>query len=154
MSALGVDASSCRLDEVVLFFLAFGSMGKPLSVAVSSLRYHTTASALVAERSDCSLYPESQAAAEVIMLGHDGDQILSIIGKEITPKGIITIAQIPLAIGALEASVRQGIRTVANVTDSEENSDEETVSFDHHIGPFVELLRRSAEAGKDVVWGV
>src|SRR5674476_1494578 len=48
---------------------------------------------------------KSQAAADVIMLQLNGDQMLTIVGKEPSPQGIITVAQIPVAIAALEAAI-------------------------------------------------
>ena len=48
---------------------------------------------------------KSQAAGDVIMLDLNGEQMLSIIGKEPSPKGIITLQQIPAAIAALEAAI-------------------------------------------------
>ena len=48
---------------------------------------------------------KSQACAEVIMLSLDGEKMLLIVGKPPEAKGIITAAQIPAAIAALEAAI-------------------------------------------------
>ena len=44
---------------------------------------------------------KSQAAADVIMLQANGEQMLTIIGKAPAAQGIVTVAQIPVAIAAL-----------------------------------------------------
>ena len=48
---------------------------------------------------------KSQADADVIMLQANGDQMLSIIGKEPSARGIIIVAQMPAAIAALDDHV-------------------------------------------------
>jgi Fe-S cluster assembly ATPase SufC len=48
---------------------------------------------------------KSQAAADVIMLQSNGEQMLAIIGKEPAAQGVITAAQMPAAIAALEAAI-------------------------------------------------
>ena len=101
---------------------------------------------------------KSQAAADVIMLHDNGLQMLKIIGKEDTPQGIITAAQIPAAIAALEAAViaheaaRQ--RAEAQQKQDDEAPQGDGVMLRQRAAPFIALLKCSAEAGKDVVWGV
>ncbi len=48
---------------------------------------------------------KSQADADVIMLEPNGDQMLTIIGRQPSAQGVITVAQIPEAIAALQASI-------------------------------------------------
>jgi hypothetical protein len=48
---------------------------------------------------------KSEAADDVTMLQLNGDQMLTIIGKELLPQGIITAEQIPAAIAALQAAI-------------------------------------------------
>jgi hypothetical protein len=105
---------------------------------------------------------KSQAAADVIMLQSNGHQMLTIIGKEPAPQGIITLDQIPAAIAALEAAVRAHeaaqARAQAEAAAAGQGPDEEPegdgVMLRQRAAPFIELLRVSAAAGKDVVWGV
>ena len=100
---------------------------------------------------------KSQADADVIMLESNGDQMLTIIGRQPSAQGIVTVAQIPAAIAALEAAViaHEAAEPVVNDLPSIEPA----ASVDHvrlraRAGPFIELLRSSQMAGKDVVWGV
>ena len=104
---------------------------------------------------------KSQAAAEVIMLQSTGDEILKIIGKTPGSKGIITVEQIPGAISTLQAEIkRRDALPKEKGNENEKQSQGEPGAEDDPIPlgkravPFIELLRESAEAGKDVVWGV
>jgi cyclopropane-fatty-acyl-phospholipid synthase len=100
---------------------------------------------------------KSQATADVIMLKLNGDQMLAIVGKEPSAQGIITVAQIPAAIAALEAAVvtheaAESRRTEQPQMEVEVEGD--SVRLRDRAAPFIELLRSSAQARKDVVWGV
>lgn len=102
---------------------------------------------------------KSQAAADVIMQKRNGEQMLGIIGKEVTPQGIITLDQIPAAIAALEAAVvvyesAQSRRFLSSSTSTEGEAQGDGVMIRQRASPLLELLRCSAEAGKDIVWGV
>ena len=101
---------------------------------------------------------KSQAAADVLMLQLNGEQMLRIIGKEPAPQGIVTVAQIPAAIAALEAAIVAHEGALARRQDSplpeEEEVEGDSVLLRQRAAPFIDLLRRSAAAGKDVVWGV
>jgi len=102
---------------------------------------------------------KSQATADVIMLQDNGLQMLKIIGKDDSPQGIVTLAQIPAAIAALEAAVIAHEAAAAVVAAGAPPEDDEAPEGDgvmlrQRAAPFIDMLRASAEAGKDVVWGV
>ena len=100
---------------------------------------------------------KSPAAANLLMHEKNGAQILTIIGKELLPQGIITVAQIPDAIAALEAEVASEDAALAQPEDGPTPQDEEQVDhvqLSQRALPFIELLQRSADAGEAVVWGV
>lgn len=103
---------------------------------------------------------KSQAAAEVIMLQSTGDELLKIIGKTPGPAGIVTVEQIPGAISTLQAEIKRREALPDDAANEKGNSKGEASAEDDPIPlgkravPFIELLRVSAEAGKDVVWGV
>lgn len=100
---------------------------------------------------------KSQAYADVIMLQANGDQMLTLIGKDPSPKGIVTVGQIPAAIAALEAAI-----VVHEAAESERRANPgrvvevtgDSVRLRDRAKPFIDLLKTSAQAGKDVVWGV
>lgn len=100
---------------------------------------------------------KSRAAADLIMLEPQGRQIVTIMGKTPGPSGIVTAAQIPAAIAALEAAVAaeeaqpSGDEAGEEVTERERM---EAVRLRQRVAPFIEMLRRSAAEQVDVVWGV
>jgi len=100
---------------------------------------------------------KSQAAADVIMLQANGEQMLSIIGKEPAAQGIITLAQIPAAIAALQAAIE--VHEAAEAKRREHPGlvvevEGDSVMLRQRATPFIDLLKTSAQVGKDVVWGV
>ena len=109
---------------------------------------------------------KSRSTADLILLEPHGRRLLQIIGKEAGPTGIVTVAQIPAALAALEAAVLDDDRRLAarakekkmlshaqedDVDDADTQGD--SVSLHQRAAPFIEMLRRSAEGGHDVVWG-
>jgi cyclopropane-fatty-acyl-phospholipid synthase len=111
---------------------------------------------------------KSQSEAEVIMLGTHGDQMLKIMGREPSAQGILTVAQIPAAVAALQAAVvsSEAVETAADEKPSaadpsadddhtgDDKADVHNVSLRARVTPLVALLRNSALAGEDVTWGV
>lgn len=114
---------------------------------------------------------KSRSTADLILLEPHGRRLLQIIGKEPGPSGIVTVAQIPAAVAALEAAVLDEERRIAaalaqakvqiaaaheageDTDDAPAKDDSDTVSLRQRAAPFIEMLRRSAEGGHDVVWG-
>lgn len=103
---------------------------------------------------------KSKATADLIMLEPQGRQILEIIGKTPGSSGIVTAAQIPEAISALEAAVKasEAQQPVQEGKDAEEEEEQggraEMVKLRQRAAPFIEMLRKSAAEKADVVWGV
>jgi len=98
---------------------------------------------------------KSQASADVIMQQLNGDQMLTIIGKTPSPQGVITVEQMPAAIAALQASILTHEAEQAQLKENLQlEMDGDGIMLRQRAAPFIELLRCSAEAGKDVVWGV
>jgi len=98
---------------------------------------------------------QSRAAATVIMLPANGQQLLQIIGKPSDEAhGIITAAQIPAAIAALQAAIAADEAAPAQSASTHDEGEAAlpTVSLRQRAAPFMELLRRSLAAGRDVVW--
>jgi cyclopropane-fatty-acyl-phospholipid synthase len=99
---------------------------------------------------------KSPVTADVIMLQPNAEELLKIIGKTPGATGIITAAQAPAAITALEAEIaRHEAQAAAGQKQSKAAGDEDDViSLRHRAMPFIDLLRHTSAAGKDVVWGV
>ena len=108
---------------------------------------------------------KSRAAADLIMLEPQGRQIVTLMGKTPGASGIITAAQIPAAIAALEAAVAAEEALPASAADVEsadgasrkeddERRKDDAVRLRQRVAPFIDMLRRSAAENADVVWGV
>jgi len=102
---------------------------------------------------------KSRATADLIMLEPNGRRVLQIIGKNPDDAhGIVTAAQIPAAIAALEAAVLadDAARAVPSDDDQPAQDDaqppRDTVSLRQRAAPFIDMLRRSAAEDHDVVW--
>ena len=109
---------------------------------------------------------KSRSTADLILLEPHGRRLLQLIGKETGPTGIVTVAQFPAALAALEAAVLEDDRRLPprakeKITLSHAQEDDvddadtqgDSVSLHQRAAPFIEMLRRSAEGGHDVVWG-
>lgn len=109
---------------------------------------------------------KSRSTADLILLEPHGRRLLQIMGKETGRTGIITVAQIPAAVAALEAAVLAEERQIAARAQEKEaqplephedaapdENPAQFVSLRQRAAPFIEMLRRSAEGGHDVVWG-
>ena len=121
---------------------------------------------------------KSRSTADLILLEPQARRLLHIMDKEPAASGIVTAVQIPAAVAALEAAVlaeerqaaEQQAAAAARAKKSSESRDDnegedgdeggdaqsnsEFVSLRQRATPFIDMLRRSAEAGHDVVWGV
>jgi cyclopropane-fatty-acyl-phospholipid synthase len=100
---------------------------------------------------------KSRAAADLIMLEPQGRQIVTLIGKTPGSHGIVTAAQIPAAIAALEAAVAADEAQPPVEDNAEEattDDRQDTVRLRQRAAPFIDMLKRSAAENVDVVWGV
>lgn len=93
---------------------------------------------------------KSKNMGDVIMLEPNGRQVLEIIGKSPSTRGIILPEQMPGAIQALEAAIR------LEESDKEKDGDglPEGVGLHQRAKPFIDMLRWNLTAGQEVVWGV
>ena len=94
---------------------------------------------------------KSAATGDVIMLGPHGDQVLQLLGREPTAKGIIEPAAMPLAVAALQAAVAAEEPSPADDTDA---SARPAVVLRQRLWPMIDMLRRCQAAGQPIVWGV
>ncbi len=103
---------------------------------------------------------KSRAAPDLIMLEPNGRRVLQLIGKPVEAKqGILQPADMPAAIAALEAAIarEEAARRAAEAEAAEKGEalpEPEGVSLRQRATPFIEMLRRCDQAGKDIVWGV
>ncbi|MBA4254936.1 MAG: DUF1840 domain-containing protein [Polaromonas sp.] len=103
---------------------------------------------------------KSQATADTVMLQATGEQLLTIMGKTVAPQGIITVAQMPAAIAALNQAVLDSealgddAAAPTATTKEDEAAPTDPIRLRQRVAPLVAMLKECAAAGKDVVWGV
>jgi hypothetical protein len=102
---------------------------------------------------------KSKAAGDLIMLEPNGRRMLQIIGKDPAPKGIILPEEIPAAIKAIAAAVaKEDADQMAMAEEAKAQGHtpqrSENVSLRQRAVPFLDMLRRCEQAGKEIVWGV
>lgn len=102
---------------------------------------------------------KSKAAADVIMMGPSGDQVLRLIGKEPGPKGILEVAAMPAALAALEQAIAEDEARRAQArreaeAEGRSPAPEEGVSLRQRAWPLAEMIKRAQAAEQDIVWGV
>ncbi len=102
---------------------------------------------------------KSKAAGDVIMMGPSGDQVLRLIGREPSPKGIVEPAAMPAAIAALENAIaaEDAARAEAEKKASEEGrtpAPAEGVSLRQRAWPLIEMMKRAHKEDHPIVWGV
>ena len=102
---------------------------------------------------------KSQSTADFVMMEGNARQLLDIIGKS-SSKGVITVEEMPAAIGALEAALNQDAASNRHNRDpfaAEDHADEaerQHVGLHQRASPLLHMLKRSLAEGNDVVWGV
>ena len=100
----------------------------------------------------------SKAAADVLMLGPSGDQLLRIIGKEPATTGIIAQAALPAAIKAIEDAVAQDEahpeQAAEATTETDRASQGDGVTLRQRAWPLLAMMKSAHAAATEIVWGV
>jgi hypothetical protein len=101
----------------------------------------------------------SKADSDLYMNAGPAERILSIIGKQPGPQGIIEPAEIPAAIAALEAAVQEEEQArkaaqEAAAADGQATSAPQPIGLKQRAWPFIQMLKRCQQADTPVVWGV
>jgi len=109
---------------------------------------------------------KSTATADLMLLSGAGDELLRVIGKAPSARGIITVEQIPQAILAIEAAVADATAEEraresesgrpseqAEASDDTDESGSSQVTLRQRAWPFLAMLRRAQGAGQPVTWG-
>ena len=103
---------------------------------------------------------KSRVTGDLIMLEAAGRRVLEIMGKDAGPTGIITLAQIPQAISAIEAAIAHEEAACAPRDDDVQADESATVSAGDAMSlrrrskPLLDMLRRCLREEADIVWGV
>jgi len=105
----------------------------------------------------------SRVTGTVIMTDAVGRKVLQVLGREPEPRGVLTVEQLPEALARLRAAIaaeRAEIARNAGEAGSGASPAEEPdeppalISFAQRALPLIEMLERSAAAGREVTWGV
>jgi cyclopropane-fatty-acyl-phospholipid synthase len=109
----------------------------------------------------------TRAGGRITYTSTVGAQILHIVGKNPGPRGVITVAEVPAALAALEAAVaRERARppeeqqavdphdTRGNTAEEDERDRDPPVSLAQRVYPFVDLLKFALREQEDVTWGL
>ena len=95
---------------------------------------------------------KSRATGELIMTQPVGDRVLSLIGKDPSPQGIIEVDQMPAAMSALEAAVSaESPKPAGDGDDATPRGD--AVSLRQRVWPMVEMMKRAHAGKQPIVWG-
>lgn len=101
---------------------------------------------------------KSQATADLIMLGADAQGALRLIGKDLTPEGVISPDQLPRAIDILQRAwqedhaLRLREETSAPEPLAETDDADPDVRLSQRLVPLVNMLELANKADVAVVW--
>lgn len=101
---------------------------------------------------------KSQATADLVMLGADAQGALRLIGKELTPEGVISPDQLPRAIDILQRAWREDHalrmkeeRSAPEPLPVTDDADPD-VRLSQRLVPLVSMLEQANKADVAVVW--
>ncbi|MBW8758851.1 MAG: DUF1840 domain-containing protein [Burkholderiales bacterium] len=95
---------------------------------------------------------KSRATGDLIMTQPVGERVLGLIGKDAAPQGIIEVAQMAAAIGALESAVAsESPRAAGDDDDGAGKGDR--VSLRQRVWPMVEMMKRAMAEKEPITWG-
>ncbi|UCG96096.1 MAG: DUF1840 domain-containing protein [Burkholderiales bacterium] len=106
----------------------------------------------------------SKAAGEIFMFAETARRILSIIGKEDTPRGVISAEQLGEALARLTAAVDEEKAQIRQAREEAEQAQRRgepaadegarPITLAQRAHPLLEMLRAAHKKGVDVTWGV
>ena len=99
---------------------------------------------------------KSKASGDLIMTQPVGDRVLGLIGKAVTPQGIIEVDQMPAAMSALEAAVDAERPPAADEDDDatvKKGFAADHVSLRQRVWPMVEMMKLALAEKQPIVWG-
>ena len=100
---------------------------------------------------------KSEADSDVIMFGAVGQNMLNVMGKDaLDARGIVTVAQLPAAIAALQSAIEADRASARRRAGKEEGDDavpiEASVSFTTRAVPLLTLLQHAERGKVAVIW--
>lgn len=101
---------------------------------------------------------KSQATPDLVMLGPDAEGALRLIGKDLTPEGVISPDQLPRAIDILQRAWREDhalrLREEKSAPEPLPDTDDADpdVRLSQRLVPLVNMLEQANKADVAVVW--
>jgi rubrerythrin len=106
----------------------------------------------------------SKAAGEIFMFAETARRILQIIGKQDTPRGVISAEQLGDALARLTAAIEEEKEQIRQAREAAEQAQrrgeplaepaEQPITLAQRAHPLLEMLRAAQKKGVDVTWGV
>ncbi len=106
----------------------------------------------------------SKAAGEIFMFAETARRILAIIGKQDTPRGVISAEQVGDALSRLAAAVEEEKAQVKQAREEAEQAQRRgepgaeegarAITLAQRAHPLLEMLRAAQKKRVDVTWGV
>jgi hypothetical protein len=96
----------------------------------------------------------SRSAPGVTLLQVNGDELLRLVGKATSARGVITPEDLPAAIAAIEAAIAPLPPAAAAAAAADEDDGAALITLRQRALPFLDLLRRARDAGEPVTWGI
>jgi len=106
----------------------------------------------------------SKAAGEIFMFAETARRILAIIGKEDTPRGVISAEQVGDALARLTAAVDEEKAQLERAREEAEQAQRSgepasgegapAITLAQRAFPLLEMLRAAQKKRADVTWGV
>lgn len=102
---------------------------------------------------------KSKAAGDVIMTAPVGDRLMRVVGRDPAAKGIFEPADLPQLIQSLEQAIHaeEEARRQAEAEALAEGRTPpkgEGITLRQRAWPLIEMMKRSAAADAEIVWGV
>lgn len=101
---------------------------------------------------------KSQATADLVMLEADAKAALRLMGKAVTPQGVISPDQLSQAIAVLQQAANEDLALrrkesrAAPAQDTETDDTDPDVRVSQRLVPLINLLDQANQAGMAVVW--
>ncbi|BBO60454.1 DUF1840 domain-containing protein [Mycoavidus sp. B2-EB] len=102
---------------------------------------------------------KSKAAPDIIMLNNLAQFLLSIIGKQLDQRGVISHDELAQAIARLEAAIhnaqqKEALARAEHQHDKNEASDEIPVGLAQRAFPLLDMMRTAHQQDADIIWGI
>ena len=102
---------------------------------------------------------KSRMTGDVVMLAHNGKQLLEILGKDPSGPGVLLFEDMPKALTAIEQAIVKDeadyeARKQEAQAKGEPEPEPERISLRVRTKPFVEMVNQCMKEKVELVWGV